>query len=343
MIVSIIIPIYKVEKYIERCLISVINQSFADIEMILIDDYGNDKSMQIALNVLKSNKWEHKSKIITHNKNRGLSAARNSGIKEASGDYIYFLDSDDSISIDCIEKLIKPALKYKNDFVIGDYKCIYNSQEIFTEKPPLKLNSKNISTKDKILISFQNGEWYEMAVNKLIRRSFLIDNDLFFTEGIIHEDVLWSFKMACKAQSMSVINECTYYYYLRDDSITGLLHNDKSEEKKLQLRKSNESKIQIVRYMYDYITEPDLFDNIYVQSAFEIKKDIIFYTILKSYYYSNNVLYQIYCYFKNLRYISYSTIKKVNPDSKTQIKFFHYIFPSYIGFLIYKIIAKFRK
>ena len=342
MIVSIIIPIYKVENYIQRCLLSVINQTYKNIELILIDDCGNDRSIEIANKILKFYDWEKKSRVITHQENKGLSAARNRGIIEARGSYIYFLDSDDSISLDCIEKLIIPANNSQCDFTIGDYLCIQDSKEIYTEKPPLKLHNTTLYSNDEILKTFQNGEWYSMAVNKLIRRDFLIENKLFFTEGIIHEDELWSFKLACKANIMSVVNDTTYYYHLREDSITGLLENNINDIQKSQIKLSNESKIEIIKLMYDYINSFKLLNN-NILTAYEVKKDILFYTILKSNYYSNEKLCAIYCNLKSMRNIKNSFIWNKELDIKTRIKLSHYIFPSYIGFLIYKLVSKYRK
>ena len=97
--VSIIIPIYNVESYIANCLHSVFNQTYKDLEIILVDDCGTDKSMNIAMESINKYKSSFYIKVIHHKENKGLSAARNSGIKEATGDYIYFLDSDDTYPI----------------------------------------------------------------------------------------------------------------------------------------------------------------------------------------------------------------------------------------------------
>ena len=118
--VSIIIPIYNVEPYIERCIISVLNQSYKNIEIIIINDCTPDKSIEL-INKLLNNKYSSTENIhiLNHEKNKGLSAARNTGIMNATGDYLYFLDSDDSITHDCIEVLVN-ALSLNIDFVIGD-------------------------------------------------------------------------------------------------------------------------------------------------------------------------------------------------------------------------------
>ena len=101
--VSIIIPIYNVAKYVTACLNSVFNQTYKDLEVILIDDCGQDNSMEIVHNFVESHPQPFPIRILYHKQNRGLSAARNTGISAAEGDFIYFLDSDDTIASNCIE------------------------------------------------------------------------------------------------------------------------------------------------------------------------------------------------------------------------------------------------
>lgn len=117
--VSIIVPVYNVSQYITKCLDSIYEQTYQNIELILVDDCGSDDSMIIVHGYLTSH-VSIEAHIISHQKNRGLSAARNSGIEKASGEYIYFLDSDDYITPDCIEALVKPLYHKKYDVVVGD-------------------------------------------------------------------------------------------------------------------------------------------------------------------------------------------------------------------------------
>lgn len=209
--VSIIVPVYNVSQYITKCLDSIYGQTYKNIELILVDDCGSDDSMTVVHDYLAS----HVSidvRIISHQKNRGLSAARNSGMEKASGEYVYFLDSDDYITSDCIEALVKPLNNKKYDVVVGDY------QYSDGKKSDLKLHNEELSGQ-QILDSYADGLWYVMAWNKLCRKDFLLDNNLTFEEGYLHEDVIWSFKLACKAQSMYIINNVTYNYLVRSSSI----------------------------------------------------------------------------------------------------------------------------
>lgn len=209
--VSIIVPVYNVSQYIVTCLDSILGQTYQNIELILVDDCGSDDSMILVHDYLV-NHASIDAYIISHQKNRGLSAARNSGMAKASGDYVYFLDSDDFIAPDCIEALVKPLQTKKYDVVIGNY------QSSNCEKSDLRLLNGELSGQH-ILESYADGLWYVMAWNKLCRKDFLVDNLLTFEEGFLHEDVIWSFKLACKAQLMYIIDKVTYYYLVRSSSI----------------------------------------------------------------------------------------------------------------------------
>lgn len=216
--VSIIIPVYHVEPYIVRCLQSVVVQEKSiDIELILVDDCGNDNSILLATDFLERCKGVD-YRILYHTQNGGLSAARNTGLKAATGEYVYFLDSDDEITGDCISKLVAPLSKYQYDFVVGDYRTTLGGEESM-----LRFDEDEALGNAAVLESYAKGQWYVMAWNKLCRREFLLQNHLYFEEGVLHEDVVWSFKLACKAASMYVVKQSTYIYSIRESSImTGM-------------------------------------------------------------------------------------------------------------------------
>lgn len=211
--VSIIIPVYNVAPYIQACMQSVKQQSYRNIEVIFVDDCGADNSISIIADFISINNlsdWQ----ILHHDHNRGLSAARNTGLDAATGDYVYFLDSDDYITPDCIERLVAPLAAQQVDVVIGSYNLIENE----TIRPQILPNTV-LQTNESLMASYAAGEWYVMAWNKLCRRGFLLHNNLFFKEGLIHEDVLWTFQVACKAQSLYMCDAITYNYYVRGASI----------------------------------------------------------------------------------------------------------------------------
>lgn len=119
--VSVIIPVYSVEPYIERCIESVLRQTYRDLEVIIVDDCTPDRSIELAKNLInKVNCKDLDYKFIKHDINRGLSVARNTGIKAATGDYLFFMDSDDWISDDCISLMVQPLKDRLYDFVTAE-------------------------------------------------------------------------------------------------------------------------------------------------------------------------------------------------------------------------------
>lgn len=224
--ISIIIPIYNVEPYIAECLQSVMRQTYAGpIECILVDDCGTDKSIEVAEKVIEdyiiaNQKSQIKNQIsfhiLHHEHNRGLSAARNTGTDAATGDYIYYLDSDDYISDDCIEMLTRPLQEYAYDVVIGDM-VRFN-----VEKPKSFLKRESgplLSQKEICTEYYVKRTLYDAACNKLYKVSVIRKNGLSFLEGQLHEDDLWLYKCCAGMQSAYVQNKITYNYRNTSGSI----------------------------------------------------------------------------------------------------------------------------
>lgn len=244
--VTIVIPLYQVEEYIEASLLSVANQTYkGPIECIIIDDCGTDNSCRIVETFMSEYKGGVEFRLLHHDHNRGLSAARNTGMDHASGEYIYFLDSDDEITPDCIEKLTKPLESYRYDFVIADF-SIVGGYPITTY---LKARGEY---KSGIKEAYYRKEWNVTAWNKLCNLDFLKRVALTFKEGIIHEDVLWSFYLANYAQSMYALTEKTYIYKLRESSIMGQM--------KFRLTKSMDSYMLIYTEINNFLLSRDIYE-----------------------------------------------------------------------------------
>jgi len=231
--VSIIVPVYNVSKYIIRCVNSIISQTYANIECILVDDCSPDDSMVLIEQRLKSYTGTIKFKILYHEQNKGLSGARNTGTMESTGDYLYYLDSDDEITPNGIETLVALVTKYPGlEMAQGNTQTIPELVE--------KNDWRNIRYKDFpeyvncnkwIFLHFYDVKNKIIPVNawnKLIKREFLIDNDLFFKEGIIHEDELWVFYIVKKMNSIAFTKEYTYIHYITPNSIMQSDNNYKS-------------------------------------------------------------------------------------------------------------------
>ena len=167
--VSIIVPVYNVAKYIERCLLSVLNQTWPDLEVILVNDCTPDNSMEIVRRVVASHPRGAVVRCLEHEENRGLSAARNTGILASVGDYLYFLDSDDYIPANAIELLAEAARQKQTNFVIGNYEVTGARRWA----PPLSLGTGLYEGNALVLSNYVQEKWYVMAWNKLVSRPFV--------------------------------------------------------------------------------------------------------------------------------------------------------------------------
>lgn len=214
--VSIIVPVYNVEPYIEGCLKSVGKQQFeGEIECIVVDDCGTDKSIDIARRYVEDYNGSVKFKIVAHEYNRGLSAARNTGVENSSGDYIYFLDSDDELYLGAISLLFN-LLKDNpsSDIIIGQFYC---------PSDPTRYNfpycAKNTCIKGEGCGSFLFFSDYipTNATNKLIRMS--LAKKYPFKEGLIHEDELWMYQICQEVTCLSFVHTPTYKRVVNSNSI----------------------------------------------------------------------------------------------------------------------------
>lgn len=210
---SIIVPVYKVEEYLDQCITSVLEQTYGDFELILVDDGSPDNSGKIC-NVYA----ERDNRIIViHQKNGGSSAARNSGIKKTQGQYILFLDGDDYwLHKDFLENLNLRLSKISSDVICFNYRKTYCHK---VDDPYFKIPSKRTS-EDGVEFLTKNQIWTASPCNKAIKAELFLLHDLFFVEGIIAEDVDWCARLATYADSFDYINIDAFAYRQREGSIT---------------------------------------------------------------------------------------------------------------------------
>ena len=215
---SVIVPVYNVENYIETCLNSIFSQTYKEnFEVLLVDDCGNDDSVEIAQRLIDANSPGNQSyKILHHEQNRGLSAARNTGLMAAEGKYVCFLDSDDLISENCFEELMSLAEKHPDvQMIVGQFDEFENGGNYH----PSEWLQHAGYYPDDVISAYVDLKIPATAWNKMVNRDFLIQNELFFEEGLIHEDLLWSFQVACLLKCAVVTDKVTYHYLQRGGSI----------------------------------------------------------------------------------------------------------------------------
>lgn len=211
--VSILVPVYGVEKYIERCARSLFEQSYYNIEYIFVNDCTKDKSIEILTDVL--DEYPHRKaqvKIIHHKRNRGLSAARNTAVANMTGDYLWHIDSDDYVAVDAVEELVREIKKTNADVVIFGYNSVYANKTISNTIEPYN----NINTYIKLLLlnSIAASMW-----NKFYRTSFYKEIGIMSIEGIGQgEDYAVVPRILYSTSKITWFNKSLYFYNLVNQS-----------------------------------------------------------------------------------------------------------------------------
>ncbi len=203
---SIVIPVYKVEAYLDECVRSVLGQTYRDFQLILVDDGSPDRSGAMC------DGWGEKDPRITvvHQENGGLSAARNTGIRYATGEYVLFLDSDDWWADDWVlENLDAQLQRTPVDVLSFNYRKAYNGNLAplsFAESLP------SSSAPETLAQMLQGNRWVTGACNKAVLLSLLTENRLYFRTGITSEDIDWTLRLALTAGSFGFSNTCVFVY-----------------------------------------------------------------------------------------------------------------------------------
>lgn len=210
--VSVIVPVYNVEKYLKRCVESIIKQTYFNLEIILVDDGSTDSSGTLC-DQLKT--LDKRIKVL-HKKNGGLSDARNCGIREAHGEYLVFVDSDDMIHPEFVKVLLNILEKNKADIS----ECGYVR---FKDEPIIKKLSQNkvtcLGSKEALeLLTVGRYEKHIVAWNKLYKKSLF--KNIEFAFGKLHEDEFTTHKLFANAKTIAITNTPLYFYYYNTDSIT---------------------------------------------------------------------------------------------------------------------------
>lgn len=208
-IITIIVPIYNMEDYLKKCLESLIIQTYANIEILCIDDCSTDKSVQI---VEKFVQKDRRIKLIKHNINKGLGGARNTGLANTQGEYILFVDSDDFIHPTMVEKLYLDLIKNEADMSFCDIKLYENDDTIYDYKPfhDTRLASQKLFFPQERLEPFTNI--WPSAWNKLYKTSIIRNNRLNYFENIYYEDHSFYYNYLLNCKRVSYLPESLYFY-----------------------------------------------------------------------------------------------------------------------------------
>lgn len=230
--ISVVIPVYNVENYLEECVYSVINQSYSSIEIILVDDGSTDSSGSICDNL----KMVDSRIKVFHKTNGGLSDARNYGLLKASGEYIMFLDSDDYWGVDFLHEVVQIIEANEGiDFITADtYLGIYPKGKVIKKECEFDEETFVYEGGEKFLefvLSYRNKNqyiWHWNAWRNVYRRELLLENNLLFKKGILNEDAEWTPRVILKSHKFGLYKRPFYMYRLsRPNSIMNVISSKK--------------------------------------------------------------------------------------------------------------------
>ena len=255
---SIVLPVFNVEKYLERCIKSILEGTYKDLELVIVNDGTKDNSENIIIRYLE--KYNNITYIVKEN--GGLSHARNIGYTYAKGEYIAFFDSDDYIEKDMYEKLMAKVKDYNYDIVVCDLymeyeqtgKKIYVSSNVEKEYKDVEKDNNGISIRKEIMENIYIAVHNKIYKKELIEKTF--ENGMPFVNGMYYEDILYTYSILQNTRSISFVKEPLYYYVQRTSSISN------NYDKKL----------------YDIITSVEmLIENAVENNRFEDYKEILEY------------------------------------------------------------------
>lgn len=208
---SVIIPVYKVENYLQQCVESVLEQSFSDIEVVLVDDGSPDRCPEICDEfAVKDNRVK-----VIHKKNGGLSDARNCGVRAACGTYLMFLDSDDYWGDpEALEKVHRDIKRYADgaDIVMFQAQLVYPDGTVISDRGKFADNFNDMEREESLQYMVEKGLLIGSACSKVVRRTFLLEHDLFFKVGIKSEDIHWIFRVANAMPKYQYTDQFFYMY-----------------------------------------------------------------------------------------------------------------------------------
>ena len=243
-LVSVIVPVYNVEKYLRRCLDSIINQTLKDIEIICVNDGSKDSS----LDILKEYSQKDSRVKIIDQENAGLSAARNSGMEIASGEYIGYVDSDDWVDLNFFEKLYNAAKKHDADIAVADFVRQHSKKK----KIRLNITEEKVyeTPEEKYLVckTYREG----CVWNKIYRNDFLKSINLKFVPGMYYEDRDFTARSLYFSKKLVTVPGTYYDYFVNPKSIVKFGRNEKQDEHYVLVRQ------QVLQFIKEHnINVPD--------------------------------------------------------------------------------------
>ncbi|WP_175629937.1 glycosyltransferase family 2 protein [Bacteroides acidifaciens] len=247
-IISVIVPIYKVEKYLRRCVDSILSQTYKDLEVILVDDGSPDRCGEICDEYKKCD-----SRVrVVHKQNGGLSDARNAGLQIATGEYVAFVDSDDWVAKDYLEKLYLALINTGSD--ICECEIIRTTGNV--EFCECENTTICYHTQEALGLLIQDKVFHQYVWNKLYKRNCI--SDIYFEKGRTNEDEFWTYQVFGRAKHITKLGIALYFYFQRKSSIMGVGYNIKRLDA-LEAKQQRQLYIQLNFPVLSFIAKKNLF------------------------------------------------------------------------------------
>ena len=274
--VSVIIPIYKVEKFIERCVRSLMEQTLDEVEYIFVDDASPDKSIQILQSVLKEYPYRSEHvKLLVHEQNKGLPAARNTGLAVANGEYIFHCDSDDYVETDMLQKMYESAKEKEADVVWCDWYLSFEKNERYMKQPSY------VEPLDALKAMLSGAMKYNVW-NKLVKRSLYIENEITFPVGYGMGEDMTMMMLFAHANKVTYLPKAFYHYVKLN---TGAFSQTYSDRHIIELQYNVDRIVEYIHSHYGDALEKELaFFKLDVKFPFLISGESKKYQLWKEWY-----------------------------------------------------------
>lgn len=256
---SVIIPVYNVESFLERCIESVLSQDYEDYEIIAVDDGSKDSSLEI----LKSYERKTNKIHIISQENKGLGGARNTGIVCAKGDYLVFLDSDDYIKTDMLSSLNSVLIKENFDILAFDCVRVTNEGRVLNDNLTHAGVLRYLTPKEFLLLE-------PTSCTKVYRRTLYTDNDIYFPEKLWYEDLATVFRLVPHIKKVGYLNEAFYFYVQQPQSITHSVNT----ERMMEITTAFD-------YIVDYFQTMGEFENYYNELEWNCVLHVLYYSAFR--------------------------------------------------------------
>jgi glycosyltransferase involved in cell wall biosynthesis len=276
-LVSIIIPVYNVEHFVERCVRSLLEQTYQNIEFIIVDDASPDSSL-IKIKKVVSLFPDRKENVryILHEKNQGLPTARNSGLSIAKGEYVFHCDGDDWVDHDMIDQMVRDSILHDSDIVYSDWYLTFEKRERY-------MIQTECETPKECIKAMLEGRMRFNVWNKLVRRALYENNNIRFPDGKAMGEDMTMIKLFCHAQSISYIPKAFYHYLqLNPNAYT----KQSSEKKLIEIRENVASVMTYVTNMFGkhYFEREFFYFKLNIKLPFLISLDNKMYDLWRSWY-----------------------------------------------------------